>query len=237
MQMIIGHYNQISIHEEIQSFYISLVPTMLYEILNNKDYKLNKIKVAILGGAHLTNKILDKALNQDLSVYVSYGMTETSSGIAGYWADKSKKHNCFIAHDNVDIHVDNCRIIIKSPTVMKGYYQDKKACKKFITNDLAYIKNGLWTKISRLDSLIITGGKKVNPMTVEDRLLMNPNIKACKVLGVQDDKWGQKVIAFINEKEKQNNYHDSYTLFLKKMLPNYMVPKEFIILNQMHIKL
>ena len=55
---------------------------------------------------------------------MSYGMTETTSGIAGYWICKS---NAYEIHNDVNIYVKNNLAHIKSKTIMKKYMNEKQS--------------------------------------------------------------------------------------------------------------
>ena len=53
----------------------------------------------------------------------------------------------------------------------------------------------------RLDDVIISGGVKVPGAAVADRLKTHPMIEEAVVLGVPDEEWGERVVAFVVRKE------------------------------------
>ena len=49
--------------------------------------------------------------------------------------------------------------------------------------------------------MIITGGENVYPQEIEHCLLTHPMIDEAAVIGVPDEKWGEKVVAFVSVTE------------------------------------
>ena len=51
--------------------------------------------------------------------------------------------------------------------------------------------------LGRVDDMLISGGENIYPEEVEDLLAKCPLVRGVAVIGVPDDRWGQKVIAFV----------------------------------------
>ena len=108
----------------------------LIEMENNKKLKgdenvlendiLKLCRIVIVGGSEITKEIYNYLFDNNINAYISYGMTETASGIAGYFVKNSetfKKNYLGSPHSNVDLKIIHDKICIKSPTVMKGYHK------------------------------------------------------------------------------------------------------------------
>lgn len=54
----------------------------------------------------------------------------------------------------------------------------------------------LWI-IGRVDDMIISGGENIHPVEVEDVLAAHPHVDEAAVIGVSDERWGQRVVAFV----------------------------------------
>ena len=54
----------------------------------------------------------------------------------------------------------------------------------------------LWI-VGRIDDMIISGGENIHPVEVEDVLTAHPQVREAAVIGVSDDRWGQRVVAFV----------------------------------------
>ena len=116
---------------------------------------------------------------------------------------------------------------------MLRYYNQKNTNNKFITSDIGYSENGELHKILRGDSVIITGGEKVNLGLIKKYLSEHENIENCEVVGIDDDKWGKRIMAYIYEVCNLNKHDEMYyKLYLKQRLPSYMVPKKIVIVNK-----
>ena len=90
------------------------------------------------------SKVFDYFKNNDVNAYVSYGMTETSSGVCGYFIRDVKNFNhgfLGFAHKNTRMTINGGHIEIQSNTVMKGYINNKKCNGKFLTQDLGVMKS------------------------------------------------------------------------------------------------
>jgi acyl-CoA synthetase (AMP-forming)/AMP-acid ligase II len=58
-------------------------------------------------------------------------------------------------------------------------------------------ENGFYQLVDRKDNMIITGGEHVYPSEVEEVIGSHPNIFDVAVIGLPDEKWGEKVIAVV----------------------------------------
>ena len=97
-ELIPNHINQYKVTM------ISLVPTMLSRILK-LDFDQNiitSLRSIIIGGSGCSDDLLKKAISRNLPIYKSYGMTESCSGIAGFWVEN---HSDKISTSGVPIKV------------------------------------------------------------------------------------------------------------------------------------
>jgi fatty-acyl-CoA synthase len=93
-------------------------------------------------------------------------------------------------------------IVVRGPLVMAGYYQDPAASAEadrhgwHHTGDIGYLDpdNYLFI-VDRAKDMIITGGFNVYSAEVEQALLTHPAVLDCAVIGLPDDKWGERVTA------------------------------------------
>ena len=54
----------------------------------------------------------------------------------------------------------------------------------------------LWI-VGRVDDMIISGGENVHPVEVEDALASHPAVAEAAVVGVEEERWGQRVVAYV----------------------------------------
>ena len=71
------------------------------------------------------------------------------------------------------------------------------------TGDLGYIdEDGFVFLAGRADNQIATGGIKVTPEEIEHVIGSHPDISGVGILGVEDEKWGQRLVALVVAKDK-----------------------------------
>jgi acyl-CoA synthetase (AMP-forming)/AMP-acid ligase II len=92
--------------------------------------------------------------------------------------------------------------------VMRGYFSargrsdDDKDSKSVVdgwlrTGDVGWIDDsGYVYLVDRRGDMIITGGYNVYPREVEDAIATMPGVQEVAVVGVPDDEWGQRIVAF-----------------------------------------
>tara|TARA_B100001115_G_C15837484_1_gene419034 strand:- start:434 stop:1831 length:1398 start_codon:yes stop_codon:yes gene_type:complete len=214
---------------------ISLVPTMLDKLLKKKDGQdiLINLRAILLGGGPASDTLLDKCIEKKLNIVKTYGMTETCSGIVGLWLKEkpTKKHFSGSPFPEVKIKIVNDEIYIKGPMVMKGYINQPDTKDYHNSKDIGWLDgdNNLFIEMRRKD-LIVSGGENINPKEVENTILKFKDITDCAVIGIDDEKWGQKVISYLVTNEKTINIQELIK-FLHCEIAKHKIPKNFIILD------
>ena len=81
--------------------------------------------------------------------------------------------------------------------------------------------------------IIKSGGYKISALDVERVVLSNPIIADCAVMGLRDEKWGQKVFALIQLKNEFTETFDQHEFkkWCSKSLPKYSVPSLIQVTN------
>ena len=120
-----------------------------------------------------------------------------------------------------------------------AYYKDEEKSKKTfievggvrysIPGDMAkYEEDGQMTLLGRGSVSINSGGEKIFPEEVEMALKAHPNIFDCLVVGVKDDRWGQKVVAVIQRRENDELSLNDIKDVASKYIASYKMPKEIV---------
>lgn len=98
-------------------------------------------------------------------------------------------------------------LVIRSNGVMRGYYNDPAAtadASKFgwhHTGDVGYVDDeGFFYIVDRVKDMIISGGFNLFPTEIERALFAHPAVEDCAVIGVPDEKWGERVHAVVQLK-------------------------------------
>jgi long-chain acyl-CoA synthetase len=123
-------------------------------------------------------------------------------------------------------------VVIKSPTLTKGYYNlpklNQQAFKNgtFFTGDLGRRDSAGRLHITgRKKILIDTGGRKVDPVEIEDILLSHFKVKEAVVVGVKERHSGEIVKAVVVPNELEEFLEQELFSYCKKYLAEFKVPK------------
>ena len=126
-------------------------------------------------------------------------------------------------------------IMIRSNTVMKGYYKNEEATKKimqkgwFHSGDLAVIhKNGYIQVKDRSKDIIISGGENISSVEIENTITKHPSVSLAAVVAKPDKKWGETPCAFIELIKDKSAKEDEIVSFCKETLAGFKIPKKII---------
>jgi fatty-acyl-CoA synthase len=124
-------------------------------------------------------------------------------------------------------------IVVRGSLVMAGYYKDPAATAEagrfgwHHTGDIGYLgaDNYLFI-VDRAKDMIITGGFNVYSAEVEQALLEHPAVQDCAVVGLPDDKWGERVTAVVQPHPGQVVGAAELRVFAKVRLGSVKTPKQ-----------
>ena len=176
--------------------FTSLVPTQLHRLLARPREReaLAALHTVLVGGGPVDPGLRADAETAGVHVVATYGASETAGGCV--------YDGLPLEGVAVDVLADG-RIRIGGPTLFTAYQGDEALTRAtlvdgwFLTSDSGSIDDGRLTVLGRLDDMVISGGVKVPAPVVAARLRQHPAIAAAEVLGVPDEEWGQRVVAFV----------------------------------------
>jgi O-succinylbenzoic acid--CoA ligase len=172
--------NPLEHNDELYDF-AAMVPLQA----KNSIKKLTNIKKIIIGGVKI-NKPLELDLEKlPVQIYETYGMTETITHIAA----KKIGEEAFSTLPNVTVSVNKnqCLVVLA-----------KNICsEKIETNDIVnLISDTQFVWLGRFDNIINSGGIKLMPEQIEDKLAALIS-RRYFVNGEPDDTLGEKVVLYI----------------------------------------
>ncbi|MDB9776443.1 long-chain-fatty-acid--CoA ligase [Alphaproteobacteria bacterium] len=126
-------------------------------------------------------------------------------------------------------------IMIRSNTVMKGYYKNPEETKNsmkegwFHSGDLAVRHpNGYIQVKDRSKDIIISGGENISSVEIENTITKHPSVSLAAVVAKPDKKWGETPCAFIELHEGQSADEKDLSNFCREHLAGFKMPKTFI---------
>jgi len=124
-------------------------------------------------------------------------------------------------------------IVVRGPLVMAGYYKNPAASADATrhgwhrTGDIGYLDGDNYLFIvDRAKDMIITGGFNVYSAEVEQALLAHPAIQDCAVVGLPDEKWGERVTAVLQLRPGHTVTQDEAKAFVKERIGSVKAPKQ-----------
>ncbi len=230
------------------------VPTM-YQAMLETDYinstNFPTVRCFLSGGAPCPHTIYQKFEEKGILFKEGYGLTE--AGPNNFFIEPSRakqkrgtvgKCMQFNEVKVVNHRGDLCEpnevgeLYVAGKHVFSYYWNNKKETEKVFdgywlkTGDLVkYDENGDYFIVGRKKEMIITGGENVYPQEVEQRLVQHPFVREAAVIGVQDEKWGECVTAFLSV--HQCITEQEIIAFCKQTLGSYKVPKQIFWLDEL----
>lgn len=202
--------------------FISLVASQLITIFDSEESikKLNRFKNILLGGSDINSELIQKIKSLKPNVYHTYGMTETCSHIA-----LKKLNNGSWPHFKPNAYVD-LKTNENGMLSIKGFQTGSEWVH---TNDVVKLyENGNFDFIGRADFMINTGGYKVFPEQLEQKIasafLSDKWDTHFAITSKPDEKWGEAMVLILDSSITMSL--NEILEILKPSLEKYEMPKK-----------
>jgi acyl-CoA synthetase (AMP-forming)/AMP-acid ligase II len=235
---------------------LAVVPVMLQRILELpietiQKYDLSALRVIAASGSALPGELATRAMDAFGDVlYNLYGSTEVA------WATIATPEDLRAAPGTagrpprgtiVKLYDENGnpvtkagetgRIFVGNEMLFEGYTGG--GGKDIIdglmsTGDVGHFDaDGHLFVDGRDDEMIVSGGENVFPREVEDLLHDHEAIDDVAVIGVEDEKFGQRLKAYAVQTKGKKISEDELKAYVKKNLAGYKVPREVVFLDEL----
>jgi acyl-CoA synthetase (AMP-forming)/AMP-acid ligase II len=234
---------------------LAAVPVMLHRIVDlddevRKRYDVSSLRLATLSGSALPPAVAERFMDEFGDViYSLYGSTEvsyvsvatpedirTAPGTAGRVV-RGVTVRLVDDGDNDVPPGETGRIFAGSSIEFEGYTggEDKARLGGLTsTGDVGrFDESGRLFVEGRDDDMIVSGGENVFPSEVEDCLHQHPDVADAAVVGVDDDRFGQALVAHVVLRGGGNASPDDLRAHVKKSLANYKVPREVVLIDEL----
>jgi malonyl-CoA/methylmalonyl-CoA synthetase len=131
-------------------------------------------------------------------------------------------------------------IWLKGPNVTPGYWRKPEETAKtfekgwFKTGDLGRVdEEGYYYLTDRIKHIIISGGENISPKEVETVINQVEGVVESSVVGIPDEKWGEKVVAAVVTKPGSELEAREIQGFCKEHLHNWKCPKQIVLLKEL----
>ena len=206
---------------------------MLMDSPKFSSVDLSRWKV-IIGGAALPKKMCQAALARGIDIFTGYGMSETCpiltlahTGDEDLDEEAEIERRCktgrpiplvelkVVDSEMQEVESDGEQvgeIVVRAPWLTQGYLKDKENSENLWLNgylhtgDVAAMDQHNYVNITdRMKDVIKMGGEWLSSLELEDVVNLHPAVAEVAVIGMADQKWGERPLALIvlKEGEKQ----------------------------------
>ncbi|PAV74748.1 hypothetical protein WR25_15349 [Diploscapter pachys] len=233
----------------IQDFKIRtlfLVPPILLFLTKEKitdNYDLSCIRNVVSGAAPVGEDLCKEFLKKfpKAKLAQAYGMTECSMACHLPKFEKSDVQSVGILLSTFEQKIldistgkplgvnQRGEIVIRSPSIMKGYLNRPEATASTLdkdgwlhTGDIGFVnERGETTIVDRVKELIKVKGLQVAPAELEDLLQAHPDIFDAAVIGIPDERTGEKPLAFVVRRENSRLMESQVQKYVEGKVSNY----------------
>jgi fatty-acyl-CoA synthase len=232
-----------------------VVPVMFDRIMDlpadvRNRYSGRSLRFATASGSRMRPDVVIAFMDQFGDViYNNYNATEAGMIATATPADlRAAPDTAGTAADGTEIRIldaehhelptgETGQIFVRSGTLFDGYTSG--TTKDFhdgfmASGDMGYLdEEGRLFVVGRDDEMIVSGGENVYPIEVEKTLAAHSEVAEAAVLGVDDEQYGQRLVAFVVLEPGATAAVDTLKQHVRDNLANYKVPREITILDEL----
>lgn len=237
-------------HAVTRTFIVPTVIRAALDLLKESGRKPPRIRTITYGAAVMSEPLLREAIDVlgcEFGQY--YGMTEATGTVTFLSArdhDLNRPHllksvgrpQCGMA---VEIRDEKGAVLpanlpgeiwVRTPTLMPGYANLPEVTAAAIvdgwyrTGDGGYLDaDGYLYLTDRIRDMIISGGENIYPAEVEAALREHPAVFESAVVGFPDEKWGERVVAFVQLRPGATVQAEALIAFAAQNIARFKCPK------------
>jgi long-chain acyl-CoA synthetase len=182
---------EIPIKNPLLQLSYALVDRLVYRKL--RQAMGGRLRFFVSGGAPLSKELINFFRNLHISIYEGYGLSEASPIVSFNYQNKFRAGTVgkLLPYVQVKLSPEG-EILVKGPNVMRGYYNNPQATAEAIdpngwlyTGDVGVFDHDNYLQITdRIKELIVmSNGKNVAPLPIENRLTQSPFVANAMVIG------------------------------------------------------
>ncbi|KAF2419425.1 AMP-binding protein [Microbacterium sp. B35-30] len=197
------------------------VPTQYRMLADDREWATTdtaSLRLALVGGATMPVALQDAWTARGIALTQGYGLTEAAPNVLHLPAAEAAGAPGAVGrpYPHVAVRVVDPsselplegevtgELWVRGPSVFAGYLGDDAATARAMsgewlrTGDLvSRDADGVFRVVDRLKDIFISGGENVAPAEVEYALCLHPLVEAAAVVGVPDEVWGERGVAFV----------------------------------------
>jgi long-chain acyl-CoA synthetase len=235
---------------------VFLVPAVLQFMLlvpGVGDADFSSLRTILYGASPISEDVLARSVATfGANFWQAYGLTETTGAVVNLAPEdhdlggpnRHRLRSCGKAGPGVELRIvdpengndvpvgDVGEIWVRSPQVMKGYWNNDAATAEavdadgwFRSGDAGYLDDDGYLYIhDRVKDMIVSGGENVYPAEVENALMRHDGIADVAVIGVPHEKWGETAKAIVVKAAGADPSEDEIIAFAREHLARFKCP-------------
>ena len=237
-----------TIYFKLIAYWESLAATDQMEI----SIVMKRFRLMVSGSAALPVSVMEKW--EKISghrLLERYGMTEIGMGISNPYNGIRRAGHIGMPLPGVDVRLvdDNNKVVnegeageiqVRGANVFLEYWQRPEATAAtftedgwFKTGDVAITEGGYYKILGRSSvDIIKSGGYKISALEIEEVLRTHPLIEDCSVVGIDNEEWGELVVAVLIPKDNALDIAQINS-WIRELMPSYKVPRHYKIVKEL----
>jgi fatty-acyl-CoA synthase len=236
------------------------VPTIwtgLLEHVRSTGADMSSVRVFIGGGSAVPHALME-AYESELGVRLvqAWGMTETSPlgsvanvppGASDPWSYRDSAGRLFctlqgrIVGDGDEVLPSDGEAVgeleVRGPWVTGSYYRDEDPSKFhdgwLRTGDVGTMDSSGFIRLTdRAKDVIKSGGEWISSMELENHLMAHPSVAEAAVIGVPDEKWGERPLAAVVVRSGSAVTPEELRTFLTALVPRWQIPERWCFIDE-----
>lgn len=230
------------------------VPTMYRFLLDHPESAstdLTSWRVGLFGAAPMPGSLVVALSERFRDVELVQLCGQTEGGPGGIYSNAQQVAERPDASGRQALPMSSCRVvdldgadvsdgevgelILRSENMMKGYWRNPEATAQTVrdgwlyTGDLARKDaDGYMKLVDRLKDLIISGGRNVYSVEVENALAGHAGVLECAVVGREHEEYGESIIAYVVPSPGQDPTSEDLREHCTGLISRYKIPHEFV---------
>jgi o-succinylbenzoate---CoA ligase len=223
--------------KEVNATHISLVPSQLSEMMDDQKSirVLQNMQAVLLGGARVSDALMEECFYHKINIFRTYGLTEMSSQVCTTSDHDSLAHlktsGKVLRHRQLSIAKDH-EVLVRGKTLFKGYLKNNKlqstpASDWFHTKDIGFIDHEGYLHVTgRMDAMFTYKGINIYPEELERHINSFTCIIDSLVIDLDVGKEDPVIVAFI----KTSGVFDKrvFLTFLRARIEKQKMPRYFL---------
>ncbi len=217
--------------------HVSMVSTQLRRLLHEaKSGAVHPEKALLLGGGAVSFALIDEAVRRGIPVHTSYGLTEMASQVTatppGAAPEALRTSGRVLPWRELRCD-EGGQIMVRGRTRFAGYIEGDRLARPFdeegwfATGDMGRLDaSGRLIVRGRMDHLLVSGGENILPEEIEVVLAGVEGVERVVVVGVADEEYGQRPVAFVDTADGEIDAPRLRTA-VGAVLPRFMMPDAF----------